>query len=416
MSQTATLTRDEAPAASAAEARTLATVLAEFETPDQLLAAAQKVRDAGFTKWDTHSPYPVHGIDAAMGTRPTKLPIVIFIFGLAGASIGAGLQLLANGVWYPLVISGKPLFSLPANIPIMFELTILLASISAVFGMLIFNGLPALYNALFTSARFARVTRDRFFVTIDAADPKFDASRTPAFLQSLGAAHVEAVYDSGPVNPPKAFFTAGVILALIGLIPLAIIWKARVGKSTEPRIHIVQDMDNQERFKAQQPSALFRDGRAMRLPVAGSVARGELRSDPHFYEGLAGGSFATTFPPQVKVTRELIEHGQQRFIIYCAPCHGLDGAGKGPVAMRADELAEPAWVAPLNLSSDEVRARPVGHIFGTITRGIRSMPAYGDQIGEADRWAIVAYVRALQRSQHATLEDAPAEQRARLEP
>lgn len=187
-----------------------------------------------------------------------------------------------------------------------------------------------------------------------------------------------------------------------------------VGKSTEPRIHIIQDMDNQERFKAQQASSLFADGRAMRPPVEGTVARGELHPYPHELPGMIDGAFMKTFPDSVKVTEEFIVRGQNRFAINCAPCHGIDGGGNGPVAIRAIELAEPAWVAPLDLASDQVRERSIGHLFHTVTSGIRNMPPYGDLISEQDRWAIVAYVRALQRARHAAIEDVPADKRTEL--
>ena len=116
------------------------------------------------------------------------------------------------------------------------------------------------------------------------------------------------------------------------------------------------------------------------------------------------------------MTEPLFRRGQRRFNIYCAPCHGLDGSGNGIVAQRARDKTEIAsgWVPPLSLHEQTVRDRPVGHLFNTITNGIRTMPPYGDQISPADRWAIIAYVRALQRSQQARLEDVPPELRSEL--
>jgi mono/diheme cytochrome c family protein len=171
-------------------------------------------------------------------------------------------------------------------------------------------------------------------------------------------------------------------------------------------------MDHQFKFKAQQENALFADRRAMRLPVEGTVARGELRENDKFYRGIEGGDWATTFP--FEITRDVMARGQQRFEIYCSPCHGLDGAGRGTVAVRALELLEAKWVPPADMHTELVRSRPVGHLFNTITNGIRTMAAYGPQIAPDDRWAIVAYVRALQRSQNATLEDVPADVRPSL--
>ncbi|MEW6367560.1 MAG: DUF3341 domain-containing protein [Acidobacteriota bacterium] len=170
-------------------------LLAEFETPEELLSAAERVRDAGYTRWDAHSPFPVHGLDEAMGIKSTVLPWFVLMCGLLGAAGGLGLEWWTNAFDYPYLVSGKPLFSLPANIPVMFELTVLLSAAGALVGMLAFNGLPELYHTLFTSKRFHRATTDRFFISIDAGDPKFDAAGSEAFLRGLGGVEVESLED-----------------------------------------------------------------------------------------------------------------------------------------------------------------------------------------------------------------------------
>lgn len=409
-------------------------MLAEFHSPDALVQAAEKVRSAGYTRFDAHSPFPVHGIDRAMGTRRTILPVLIFIGGAVGASVAVGIQWWMNASnpldfkWLPtflqgyqFLISGKPWFSFPANIPIMFELTVLFASLTAVFGMLILNGLPQLYNVLFMSDRFLRVTDDRFFISIQAADPKFSEASTRNFLTGLGAAAVETIRRPPNAAAPRWILHAGLILACLALLPPVLAARARSAKSGAPRVHVVYDMDNQEKYKAQHPNYAFADGRAMRPPVAGTVARGELYSEDHLNQGYrqeqtAADNAVTWFdglPPEISLTRELLERGRDRFMIFCAPCHGYDGSGNGPVARRAEELAEGSWVAPLSMNDPLVRSRPDGHIFNTITNGIRTMPAY-DRIPPADRWAIVAYVRALQRAADASIDDVPAEMRSEL--
>lgn len=170
-------------------------LLAEFETPEAILAAAERVRDEGFTRWDAHTPFPVHGLDEAMGLKTTRLSWFVMACGLTGAGGGLLMQWWMNAVDYRYVISGKPFFSVPANIPVMFEMTILLSALGAFLGMLLFNGLPALYHVVFTNRRFARATADRFFITIESADPAFDLTRTDAFLRSLGATAVERLED-----------------------------------------------------------------------------------------------------------------------------------------------------------------------------------------------------------------------------
>ena len=209
---------------------------------------------------------------------------------------------------------------------------------------------------------------------------------------------------------------AGILCAVAAIIPPLLIARARVTRSEDTRIHIIPDMDTQAKYKTQARNDLFLDQRAMRSPVSDTVARGGLDADSHLYRGLVAGNWATTLP--MKVTLELLERGQSRYTIYCAVCHGASGYGNGPVSVRADELVEGGkaqWVPPTSYHDEERRARPLGHIFNTITNGIRTMPAYGDQIPPADRWAIVAYVKALMRSQNATLADvADAEVRDEL--
>jgi hypothetical protein len=170
-------------------------LLAEFETVETLLAAVARVRDEGYTRFDAHAPVPVHGIDEAMGIRMSKLPWVVAGGGLTGASLGLLMQWWMNAYDYPFLISGKPLFGLPAAIPITFELTVLLGSIGAVLGLIVVTGFPRLHHPLFSSARFRRSTSDRFFVSIEADDPRFERAGTRALLESLAASHVEEIND-----------------------------------------------------------------------------------------------------------------------------------------------------------------------------------------------------------------------------
>ena len=203
------------------------------------------------------------------------------------------------------------------------------------------------------------------------------------------------------------------IAALLSFIPLLLIARARVVDSKIPRIQIIPDMDQQPRYKSQAKAPFFADGQAMRPDVPGTVARGELRADDAFYRGMRGDGFVKEMP--VAPTAEMLARGRDRFDVFCATCHGVSGMGDGPIAQRADKLQEGTWTPPSSLHTEIVRGREDGHLFNTIGNGIRNMPAYGHQIVEADRWAIVAYIRALQMSQGAALSDLPAEARAGLE-
>jgi mono/diheme cytochrome c family protein len=215
--------------------------------------------------------------------------------------------------------------------------------------------------------------------------------------------------------PAPPFFMIGgfLILAVATWIPLVVFARARVNRGDEPRVHIFQDMDVQPKVKPQDSSQVFADGRAMRMPIPGTVARGSLQEDDHYFRGFkksqAGFEFFDSLPPQLELSPALLNRGRQRFNIYCAPCHGQDGYGNGPINARAIEKQDPNWVPAASLHTDTVRGRPDGHLFNTATNGIRNMAGYGSQTSTEDRWAIVAYLRALQLSQHAPANIVPRE-------
>jgi hypothetical protein len=168
-------------------------LLAEFPTASSLIVAAARVRDAGYARWDVHSPFPVHGMDKAMGIRTTRLPWFVFLCGVMGVGSGLLLQWWCNAHDYPYFVSGKPYFSLPANIPITFELGVLFAALATVVGLFALNRLPELYHPVFKRERFAKVTTDGFFIVIEASDPKFDSRKTADLLTAAGATAVEAM-------------------------------------------------------------------------------------------------------------------------------------------------------------------------------------------------------------------------------
>lgn len=161
--------------------------VAEFETAEGLLAAAKALREQGYEKLDAHTPFPIHGIDEVLGIKHSPLGWLVLGGGIAGFVAAVALQWWTGAVDYPLIIGGKPLFAFEFSIPIIFELTVLLAAFAAVGGMLALNGLPKLYHPLFNYEGFNRASDDRFLLSIEAADGKFDAERIPGVLTELGA-------------------------------------------------------------------------------------------------------------------------------------------------------------------------------------------------------------------------------------
>jgi mono/diheme cytochrome c family protein len=408
-------------------------VLAEFDTPGELVEAARKVHDAGYTDFDCYSPFPVHGIDPAMGIKRTILPLLVFGGGFTGAIGGLALQWYCNAHAWTWNISGKPTWSIPANIPIAYECAILLSVFATFFGMWILNRLPQVWHPLFRQDKFARVTDDAFLIGIEARDRRFDAEKTRQLLLDAGAISIENVhFDPDPAKKqmPKWIVAFIVASTAFALIPFAIAAKARNSYSAEPHIHIFPDMDFQPKYKSDTAMDLFADGRANRGEIAGTVARGQLGADDLFYRGLEGGDagekWTTAFPKfypdgrEFVVNNELMQRGKNRYDIYCTPCHGYDGRGSGMVPERVKQGGG-LWQARNLVEAPDkdgkggvVVQMPNGQLFNTISNGYNTMMGYAAQIPHADRWAIVAYVRALERAQNASLDDVPADKRGSL--
>jgi hypothetical protein len=168
-------------------------LMAEFEEPNDLVAAAHRARQEGYRHMDAYSPLPIEELHEALGFHDRRLPLIVLIGGIIGCVGGYGLQWWAATVAYPLNVGGKPLHSWPAFIPVTFETTILVAALSAVFGMLALNGLPQPYHPVFNVPRFALASRNRFFLCIEARDAKFDLEGTRRFLEQLGPREVTTV-------------------------------------------------------------------------------------------------------------------------------------------------------------------------------------------------------------------------------
>jgi len=372
----------------------LYSLTALFETPDDLMHAVEETVKAGYTRYDVHAPYPIHGIERAMRLKPSPLGYFALAFGLLGAVGGVGLMTWITLVDYPLVIGGKPFWSWPAFVPVAFELTVLSAAVLTVVAMIvIFFKFPNNSHPLHDTPYMKRVSSDGFGISIEADDPLFDEARVRSFLSSVGGMEVAAVtYDVEDRKHGQKLFDpkfigllAGVALAVSGITYLTL----NVLLYLPP----FDWMMEQGKLKPQASSALFKDGIGMRPPVQGTVARGFL---PYPYKGRpedAGKYLANPLP----VTKKVLDLGQQKYNTFCSPCHGNFGRGDSRLAGQ--------FPNPPTLHSDKAREWPDGNLYHVIAEGQNVMPSYAAQLGRDERWAVVHYIRVLQRAQHAKESD-----------
>lgn len=175
-------------------------VVAEFDSPELLIAAARKVREAGYKQLDAYTPFPIHGLVDTVGYKDEKVPWIVFMGGIVGATAGYLLQYYTSVIDYPLNVGGKPLNSVPMFFPVTYECTILFASFGAFLGMLALNKLPQPYHGVFNTPNFERASQDKFFLAVEANDTQFDEVETKKFMESLDANNVSLVKESPGVE------------------------------------------------------------------------------------------------------------------------------------------------------------------------------------------------------------------------
>ncbi len=366
-------------------------VSALFDTPDQIIHAAEKVSSSGYKKFDVLTPYPVHGMDDAMALKQSKIGWVALLAGISGTSLAFLMIWWMVGVNYPNIFGGKPFFNLPASIPIMFELTVLISALTLVGSLIaIFMKLPNNANPLMDTEFVKRVTSDKFGIYIEASDAKFKLEEVRAMFEELGSSSVsnihEAVYDLGDTKNP--LLNIKFIGALVGtsLVTVAVTYFVLNVLLFMPPYSW---MHYQPRVDPQTDSKFFKDGFSMRRPVEGTVARGFM---PYEFKGMPDSLVVVT-PNPLPVTQKVLDLGKKRFDTYCSPCHGY--YGKGDSRLRGQ------FPAPPSLHSQKVTNWKDANIYHVITNGQNTMPSYASSISRDDRWAIIHYLRVLQRSQNA---------------
>jgi mono/diheme cytochrome c family protein len=368
-------------------------VLGLYTDADKILDAAKQLRQRKLGRLEAYTPYPVHGLDRALGLPPSKLGAWVMGMGLAGAALALLFEGWTSAIDYPLVTGGKALFSWQAFVPVMFEVTVLFATFTAGLVMLFaLNKLPFFGHPVLHAKAIKDITRDKLALSIESDSAAFDTEAAKQALLAEGAESVEVVPIPAWDHP----------LSLVGLLrTIAAIAAACVvaGGGIYAAIKVVPivppmfRMHDQPKLNAFRESSFFADGRGMRPAVAGTVARGHL--PPAFATPEEAGALLANPLP---LTKPVAERGRKVFNDHCAVCHGQVGNG---IAL----LSRAYGAKPGNLLSNEMVGRPDGYIYGVLVRGKNAMPSYAPDLDESDRWAAVHYVRILQRSQNAKDED-----------
>lgn len=361
-----------------------------FNTPDEIVHAAEKARDAGYKKFDIHTPYPLHGMDKAMGLPPSKVGFLTLFFGFSGTAFILLFIYYAMSIDYPMVIGGKPYFSLPAFVPVTFEFTVLLGALATAFGMLAaFAHLPNNNHPLHDTDYMKAVSSDKYGLVIEAEDEKFKENETVDFLKNIHPFSTELIYhpereEYSIFNPKFVLFLAVTALLVSGLTYV----------SLNKLLYITPFdwMMEQDKVIPQERSEFYSDEFGMRQPVEGTVARGFL---PYPFTGIAEPE--NYLPNPLMATKEVMKLGEEKFLTFCSPCHGNYAEG--------DSRLQGQFPNPPTLHSTRGREMSDGQLYHIIVNGQNVMPSYAPQTTEEERWAIVHYIRALQRAKNASQSD-----------
>jgi mono/diheme cytochrome c family protein len=367
-------------------------VVGLFHNATDLMAAIPGVRARRLGTVEAYTPYPIHGIETALGLRRSPLGGMVMVAGILGCVTALFFEWWMSAVDYPIVVGGKALFSWQAFVPIMFEVTVLFATFTAGLGMLLLlNKLPFFGHPMLSSQAIAGVTRDKFALAVEADNGTLDVEAAMAALRAAGATALEVLFVPAeePVSLQSQFRTAAGIVLSCAVAGYAMYWAIKLFPVMPPMLH----MEDQPRLDAQRASTFFKDGHGMQQPVEGTVARGQL---PYLittpYE--AGEKLVNPLPR----TASVLQHGRVVWNQHCAVCHGALGNG-------VPTLTSAYGAKPANLLVPPIRDYPDGKIYHTIMVGKNAMPSYAADLTEDERWAVIHYVRALQRAQNAKDED-----------
>ncbi|HVS11947.1 MAG TPA: quinol:electron acceptor oxidoreductase subunit ActD [Planctomycetota bacterium] len=365
-------------------------LLAEYDNPADLVRGAASMRERGYRRLDAFTPYEVPGLAETLGVARTRLPLVTLVAAAVGGTLAYLIQWWTNAVAYPIPVGGRPLHAAPAFVPITFETAILFAGVATFLGVLVLSRLTRLWAPIDEIDGFERASVDRYWLAVDRRDPSFDPERTARELEDTGPLRVV-----GPPSRPSL----GIVRCLPPLILVMLPFLAGCDVAGPEPNFSLERMIHQPRYDAWEASAVFADGKAMRDPPAGSVHAGSVLGPPALVEGRTDGRWVEQVVPEVDAA--LLRRGRDRFEIYCAPCHGIDGEAATSVAQSMSLRTPPPLV------DGDARTLPPGRVFHVATYGYGLMPAYGHQLSIGDRWAVAAWVEVLRLRFGVPLESLP---------
>ncbi len=373
------------------ENKKIYSVVGLFDTADEIINASEKVVESGYKKFDTNTPFPVHGLNNAMKLKPSPMGYFALVFGLTGTAVALLLLTFTMVIDYPLNIGGKPDFSLPAFIPVTFEITVLMASIGTVLALLfVLFKMPHNAHPLHDTNYMRRCTSDKFGVCLEADDEKFNENDAKNFLECIGAKDIETIYIQVEEVPP--IFTKLFIVFLV----FSIVSVSGATYFVTNKLMFMQPfnwMMDQDRVDVESPSTFFQDGFSMRNKVDGTVPRGFMPEEFKDTPDSAGKYLQNP----LEYNEKNIALGKRKFLTYCSPCHGNYAKG--------DSRLKDNFPLPPTLHSKKVREWTDGRIYHVVTFGQGVMPSYAKQITREERWAIIQYIRTLQRALNPVEED-----------
>jgi mono/diheme cytochrome c family protein len=376
--------------------------IAWFEREADILAAARAVRRRGWHILDTYTPYAVHGLDRGCGLRASRLPYVCLAFALLGATAKLWFQIWTSAGDWPVNVGGKPFASVPAFVPVTFEITVLFAGLGTVLAFLLRSRLrPGAPTGLMPE----RVTDDRFAIVVDQRDADFDVREADRWFRSLHAVetaeHVPS--DGADIERSSAAVSTSAAtsdtqrrghpvlngaLLVVAVLIVAAVYGLRA-RPDQRAIEVLPGMYYTVPADGYDPTTVFADGMTLREPPPGTIRHGQqtLAYAATDADALRAGDELVN--PFAATDLDALRRGATAYVTFCAPCHGGGGEGDGIAAQRGAPK-------PPSLLADRARAMRDGQLFHIMTYGQNLMASYAAQVPADDRWRIVLHVRALQ--------------------